>query len=339
MENFQQKRRLWAVGLLVFFLILGQTSVFAEGRTLVPVGQTVGVTLDMEGVTIVDTADVESYDGKRYAPAKEAGLKAGDVVEEINGTVIKSAQQLEELVNDQGESTLEVKAKRQGEEKQFQVQAALSSADGHYRMGVWIKDAASGIGTVTYFDPQTREFGALGHGISENPDQEAIPIQGGSILKATVVSIQKGGKGQPGELVGVFTEGKEKLGSIASNTVVGLRGSLDAKAELDTIMEPVPVADRSEAQEGPAEILSNIEGNKVDTFSIEIQKINKDADNTKGMVVKVTDPRLLEKTGGIVQGMSGSPILQNGKLICAVTHVFLNDPTRGYGIFMDLMLR
>ena len=159
MENFQQKRRLWAVGLLVFFLILGQTSVFAEGRTLVPVGQTVGVTLDMEGVTIVDTADFESYDGKRYAPAKEAGLKAGDVVEEINGTVIKSAQQLEELVNDQGESTLEVKAKRQGEEKQFQVQAALSSADGHYRMGVWIKDAASGIGTVTYFDPQTREFG------------------------------------------------------------------------------------------------------------------------------------------------------------------------------------
>ena len=139
--------------------------------------------------------------------------------------------------------------------------------------------------------------------------------------------------------MGVFTEGKEKLGSIASNTVVGLRGSLDAKAELDTIMEPVPVADRSEAQEGPAEILSNIEGNKVDTFSIEIQKINKDADNTKGMVVKVTDPRLLEKTGGIVQGMSGSPILQNGKLIGAVTHVFLNDPTRGYGIFMDLMLR
>ena len=139
--------------------------------------------------------------------------------------------------------------------------------------------------------------------------------------------------------MGVFTEGKEKLGSIASNTVVGLRGSLDAKAELDTIMEPVPVADRSEAQEGPAEILSNIEGNKVDTLSIEIQKINKAAAYTKGMVVKVTDPRLLEKTGGIVQGMSGSPILQNGKLIGAVTHVFLNDPTRGYGIFMDLMLR
>ncbi|MBE5039288.1 SpoIVB peptidase [Oscillospiraceae bacterium DSM 107454] len=339
MKKKMKTKNFLAACCLSFLLFLNQTIGYAKAQVLVPVGQTVGVTLDMEGVTVVDTADVESYDGKKYTPAKDAGIRPGDVIETINGTQMQSAQQLEELVNEQGETDLQVKFRRGEEEKECKVKAALSSLDGHYRIGVWIKDAASGIGTVTYFDPETKEFGALGHGITQQKEQEALPIQGGSILKAAIVSVQKGSKGQPGELIGVFAEDKEKLGSVQSNTMVGLKGVLDGTVKLNASMEPIPVAERTEVTEGAAQILSNIAEDKIEEFDIEIQKINKDEDSTKGMVIHVTDQELLEKTGGIVQGMSGSPIIQNGKLVGAVTHVFVNDPTRGYGIFMDLMLQ
>ena len=336
-QLYQMKRKI-CLGFLIFLISLGGTNVYAEERLLVPVGQTVGVTLDMEGVTIVDTTDVEDYDGKRHTPAKDAGLRSGDIIETINGISIESAQQLEEVVNSQGETALEIVARRQGKEKCCKAEAALSNKDGHYRLGVWIKDAASGIGAITYFDPENGEFGALGHGISDNTENGVLPIQGGELWKASVVSVQKGSKGQPGELIGVFAEGKEKLGEIQSNTLVGLTGTLESGVKPDTIMEAVPAAKREEAYEGEAEILANIEENKVEAFSVEIQKINKDTENTKGMVVKITDQRLLDKTGGIVQGMSGSPIIQNGRIVGAVTHVFVNDPTRGYGIFIENML-
>ena len=326
------------VSLLVLAVVLCYTTGYAETRQLIPVGQTVGITLDMKGVTIVDTTDVEGYDGKKTAPAQSAGLRAGDIIEEINGETIDSADELERIVAKSGETALTILIRRNEEEKEYSVTPALSCADGNYRIGVWIKDAASGIGTITYLDPNTLEFGALGHGIAETPQQRAISIRNGEVLDARIVSIQKGSRGQPGELVGVFTEDEKKLGTVSSNTEVGLRGVLDKKAKLNTVMEPIPVANRGEVREGDAEMLANVEEGKIETFSIEIQKINKDADNPKGMVIKVTDRRLLDKTGGIVQGMSGSPIIQNGKLVGAVTHVFVSDAARGYGIFMDSML-
>ena len=229
-------------------------------------------------------------------------------------------------------------AQSKGNEKHCRTKAILSQKDGHYRLGIWIKDAASGLGTVTYANPETGDFGALGHSISEGVNEEVLTIQSGEVWKASIVSVQKGSKGQPGELIGVFSEGKEKIGEIQSNTTVGLKGKLDKIENFDVISDAIPVAERDTVCEGEAEILANIEENKIERFSVEIQKINKNESDSKGMVVKITDQRLLSKTGGIVQGMSGSPILQNGKFVGAVTHVFVNDPTRGYGIFIENML-
>ncbi len=338
MNQFYPFKKKFCYGLLFLILLLCELPGYADEIQLIPVGQTVGVTLDMEGVTVVDTTDVEDYEGKRHTPAKDAGIRSGDVIEVINGIPITSAKQLEEVVNNQGDQELKVLVKHKGEEKNCNAKAVLSNKDGHYRLGVWIKDAASGIGTVTYFNPKTKEFGALGHGISEASYDEVLQVDGGEVWMANVVSIQKGSKGQPGELVGVFAEGKEKLGEVKSNTKVGLKGVLESSDCLHTNTEPIAIAAREEVYEGKAEILANIEGNQVEQFSVEIKKINKDVTNPKGMVIKVTDPKLLEKTGGIVQGMSGSPIIQNGKFVGAITHVFVNDPTRGYGIFIENML-
>ena len=321
---------------LGFFISLSAGIAFAE-NSLVPVGQTVGVTMDMKGITIVDIADVEGYDGT-CSPAKDAGLRAGDVIESINGRHMNSAKDFEEVIAETDGEELEITLRRGDEKKTFSVRPSLSSQDGKYRLGVWVKDAASGIGTVTYYDPDSGEFGALGHGISENSEEKAIGISGGEILDARIVSIQKGGKGQPGELVGVFTENDKKLGVVTENTEVGIKGIVQDGAKLTSVMEPIPIAKRNEVKTGKAEILSIIEEGKIEAFEIEIQKINRDTKNPKGMVLKVTDKTLLDKTGGIVQGMSGSPIIQEGKLVGAVTHVFVNDPTRGYGIFMENML-
>jgi len=328
------KRKI-GIGLFSLFFLFSGISAWAEEMYLVPIGKTVGVTLDMKGVTIVDTTDVEDYDGKRHTPAKDASFRSGDSIISINGVAIQSAKHLEEVVNTQGDQEMEIVFERQNQIRQTKAKAALSNKDGHYRLGIWIKDAASGIGTVTYYNPATKEFGALGHGISEDAD-EILPIQGGELWKASVVSVQKGSRGQPGELIGVFAEGNEKLGEVSSNTEVGLKGILTHETE--SISDAIPIATRSEVQEGEAEILSNIEEDKIEAFSVKIQKINKDPNNTKGMIVKVIDEKLLEKTGGIVQGMSGSPIVQNGKLVGAITHVLVNDPTRGYGIFIENML-
>lgn len=329
----KQNQKIW-IGFFIFCIFFCKTSVYAENLSLVPVGQTVGVTLDMKGVTIVDTTDVEDYDGKRHTPAKDAGLKSGDIVKSIDGISIQSARQFEDVVNTRGKNELTVVSERNGKQRECVAKAVLSCKDGHYRLGVWIKDAASGIGTLTYFNPETGQFGALGHGICEN--DKILPIQGGNLLKSSIVSIRKGSKGQPGELIGVFRDDSGILGEIKSNSDVGLKGTLNEIPE--NTEGALPVANREDVKEGNAQILSNIEEDHVEKFDVIIQKINKDPNNTRGMIIKVTDDRLLEKTGGIVQGMSGSPVVQNGKLVGAVTHVFVNDPTRGYGIFIENML-
>ena len=320
------------VGVFIFlFPVVG----FSE-ELLVPIGQTVGVTMNMKGITVVDIADIESCDGSFLAPAKQGGIRVGDFIESVNGKLVSSVKDFEELIAN-SEDEVEIVVRRDDKKKTFSVKPVLSSQDNKYRLGVWVKDAVSGIGTITYLNPETGEFGGLGHGIAENENGDVIEISDGEVLDARVVSIQKGGKGQPGELVGIFTEEDEVLGHISENTAVGIKGEVSGNC-FEQICEAMPVAKREEVKTGKAEIVSNIEEGKIEKFEVEIQKINRDTDNPKGMVIKVTDKKLLEKTGGIVQGMSGSPIIQNGKLIGAVTHVFVNDPTRGYGIFIENML-
>lgn len=311
--------------------------VFAE-EMLVPIGQTVGVTMDMKGITVVDIADVECYDGVFVAPAKDAGIRTGDIIESVDGKTMNSVSDFEKFIEDADESEVEIVIKRDGKKKAFCVKPAQSSQDGKFRLGVWVKDSVSGIGTITYLNPETGEFGGLGHGITEQSAGKITDVSGGEIVDARIVSIQKGGKGQPGELIGIFTETDSILGNVTENSEVGIKGEVSKTADLMQIMDAIPVAKRDEVKTGKAEILSNIEEGKIEKFSIKIQRINRDENNPKGMVIKVIDPSLLEKTGGIVQGMSGSPIIQDGKLVGAVTHVFVNDPTRGYGIFLENML-
>lgn len=330
------QERIFVFVLISFFM---RMPLVAAETELIPLGQTVGVALDMEGVTVVDTTDVEDYDGNRYTPAKDAGIRAGDRIKSINGIALESAKQLDTLVGKAEDTPLEIVIIRNGKERVVTGTPALSKTDGKYRLGVWVKDAASGIGTITYVNPETLEFGALGHGICDTTHNQIIEICGGDILNATVVSVQKGSKGCPGELLGVFSEGKEKIGEICENSTVGLKGTMTAEYFSEISAQKMPIAKREDVYEGEAEILANIEENKVERFSIRIKKINRDTQNEKGLILEVTDPRLLEKTGGIVQGMSGSPIVQEGKLVGAVTHVFVNDPTMGYGILIETMLQ
>ena len=314
------------VGLLLFLVSFCYRPVFAS-EDLVPVGQTVGVTLKLDGISIADTAEVKDCDGKFCAPAKEAGLKSGDIIKKINGAAVDSVEALEKTVNAQGDKPMNIEYTRNGENKTAEVTAA-TSAD----------DAVSGIGTITYYNPQTKEFGALGHGISEAPSDGTLEVSGGDVLQAEIVSVQKGERGNPGELIGVFSEGEGKLGTVTSNSSVGLKGTIESDSFAAAAVSAIPTAAKDEVTEGAAEIAANVEKNSVDRYSVEIQKINKDSDDAKGMIIKVTDKRLLEKTGGIVRGMSGCPIIQNGRLVGAVTHVLVNDPTRGYGIFIENML-
>lgn len=337
-NKITNRHRQLCIGMLLSwtFIFCSPNITFAESEKLLqPVGQTVGITLQMDGVTIVDTADFEDQDGKSQNPAKDAGIKAGDIIKKMDGKHVADTKALDAAVQEGNE--IVVSYERNGKLEETTITPYLAEADGRYHIGVWVKDAASGIGTVTYIDPENGQFVALGHGISDPSSGQILEISEGDILKSTVVSVQKGGRGEPGELIGVFADGREKLGDIERNTLTGLVGSVDDISAFQTACEPVPIAKRENVHEGTAYILSNIEGNKVEKFEVEIQKINKDTESTKGMVIKVTDGRLLEKTGGIVQGMSGSPIIQDDHFVGAVTHVFVNAPEKGYAIFMDAL--
>ena len=326
----------WKITLLscIFSIIISFSSVSAE-KLLIPSGKSIGVILSTNGVMVVNVCEIETEDGKSVSPAKQSGIKPGDFIQEIDGSKISDVSELNEKISESGGKTVPVTVVRNGKTVQVQISPQISKHDGELRIGVWVKDAASGIGTMTYYDPEDESFAALGHGICDSETGNVINIDGGNILSSTIVSVDKGEKGAPGELKGVFSENKNVIGEINYNRQSGIYG----KTTLVPQRDAVSVAEKHEVKEGKAKILANVEGNIVDEFDIEIIKVMPLSMATqKGIVIKVTDERLLEKTGGIVQGMSGSPILQNGKLVGAVTHVFVNDPTRGYGIFIEKML-
>lgn len=314
-------------------LALSSLQMTAFAKELIPCGEVVGICIASNGVYVIDTAEFEGVDGVSSSPAADAGICAGDILVSMNGKSITSADTLAKLTDEMGDSPIEVMLNRNGDEKSLTVNVKRS-ADGHFRMGVWIKDCESGIGTMTYVDPETQGFGALGHGICDSGGKTA-QIRDGDVLKADVTSVRRGERGSPGELCGVFSQEADILGEVDVNCDFGVFGTVkQGKFSGET----TETAEREEVVEGEAVILSNFDGGQIAEYSAEITKINKDENDSKGMIIKITDSRLIEKTGGIVQGMSGSPIIQNGKLVGAVTHVFVNDPTRGYGIFIANML-
>ncbi len=308
----------------------------AEPVTVIPVGRAVGIKLFSDGVVVVGTSDIAT-DGGSVNPAKDCGLKEGDIITHINATEVDTIEEVSALLQELEDSPMSIRAIRDDKQVQLTAKAARCSADGAYKLGAWIRDSMAGIGTVTFYCPDTGAFGALGHGINDVDTALLMPLESGSILPATVAGVEKGKAGDPGQLQGVF-DTDSTLGLLHANTSGGVFGVMADSGWVEGT--PVAAAERSEVQPGKATILCNISGDRVEEYTIQISKVFPEReDDCRDYLIQVTDQRLLDATGGIVQGMSGSPILQNGKLVGAVTHVLVDDPTSGYGIYVGRMLQ
>ena len=303
---------------------------------LIPCGSPVGIYLKSKGIMVIGTGRITGENGMEMEPAV-GKLKSGDYIEAFNGQKLGTKEELAEAVSHfQGENvTLTVR--RNGAETQVKIKP-VKGTDGSSKLGVWVRDDTQGIGTMTYVD-MNGCFGALGHGISDSDTGALVDIDGGELYETQILGIEKGQTGKPGVMSGVIYYGKgTKLGDVTENTTEGIYGTVN-RHFLDSLQaDAIPIGFRQDIQRGRAYIRSKVSG-EVKDYEIEIQKVDYGSvQKNKGLVLKVVDEDLLNLTGGIVQGMSGSPIIQDGKLIGAVTHVFINDPTRGYGIFMENML-
>jgi len=308
---------------------------------LVPGGQSVGVLLHSEGVIVVGQSIVEDKQGHRFNPAREAGIEVGDVIMTINGQAVKSDEQVARIINESGKNGKKVKVlvKRNKTTFQTHIQPILCKETGRYRVGLYIRDSAAGVGTLSFYNPKTGKYGALGHVITDSDTNKPIDVSDGKIVRASIQGIQAGQSGQPGEKVGMFISDAGFSGSIEKNTKFGIYGTLKNDLSNPYYREPVPIALPDQVKIGPAEMLTVLDGEKIEKFAVEIIKVlPQSVPDSKGLIVEVTDPRLLKRTGGIIQGMSGSPLLQDGRIVGAVTHVFINDPTRGYGCLIEWML-
>ena len=316
---------------LSLLLALSPTAYALDAEALIPVGSTVGIRMDAGGVIVSGLSEVMTPEGAR-SPAGDAGIAAGDVITSLAGRETADAGAFLTAIRTMDGAPVELTVLRDGKKLSFQISPAKNT-EGKYQLGLWLRDGVSGIGTVTFYDPVSGIFGALGHGISDTESGELLPVEQGSICASSVVDVVPGCAGSPGELCGQFDE-TAPLGSVSKNTEEGIFGV----AEFAESGTPLPVAGEDEVHLGPATILANVSGSAVEPYSVEISRVYRGGGDDRFLMLTVTDSALLERTGGIVQGMSGSPILQDGKLIGAVTHVLVNDPTRGYGISIQNML-
>lgn len=302
----------------------------AEDGQVIPLGEAFGIKLFTDGVIVASLSDIYTTGGI-CCPAAEAGLRAGDYLIEADGMTIGSNSDLAAYIGQsQGQSvTFRV---RRGE-KEFETTVTPVFGEGAFRTGMWVRDSAAGVGTLTFYDPNTGMFAGLGHGICDADAGSVMTLKTGEPAAITLCGIVKGQRGEPGQLRGYFSS-DESMGRLLANNETGVYGTLDSPKE----GTPMDVLSRDEVKPGPVEILASIDGSGPRLYSAEIKKVNPADQPTKNLVISVTDKRLLESTGGIVQGMSGAPILQDGKLCGAVTHVFMDDPTMGYGIFAETML-
>lgn len=321
--------------ILLALTLMPMTAHAAAPTTVIPVGRAVGIKLFSDGVVVVGTSDVTT-DGGNVNPAKACGLKEGDIITHINSTEVDSIEEVTALLQELEGEPMSIRAIRNDKRVQLTAQAVFCPTDSTYKLGAWIRDSMAGIGTVTYYDPSSGTFGALGHGINDVDTALLMPLEAGSILPTSVSGVKKGEAGAPGQLKGAF-DTSALLGSLWANTNGGVFGTLSDSGWVSGAA--VEVASRDEVHTGKATILSNINGDSVEEYEIEIRKVFKESDDDcRDYLITVTDQRLLDATGGIVQGMSGSPILQDGKFIGAVTHVMINDPTCGYAISAQRML-
>lgn len=284
-------------------------------------------------------SEIKGEDNKKYKPYENTGIEEGDTIVKANNVQINSTDDLIETVNNSNGKEIKLEYISDEETKECSI-LPVKQENNEYKLGLWVRDSAAGVGTVTFYEPETRTFGALGHGISDIDTGELIDIASGEFVTTRILNIEKGENGTPGKIQGSI-EKQEKIGTINKNTRFGIYGTVNNlySLNLDNSKE-VEVATRDEIKKGKATILCNLDNDKPQEYEIEIEEIYKDNNyNNKSMEIRVTDKELLEKTGGIIQGMSGSPIIQNGKFIGAVTHVLVNKPEEGYGVFADIMIK
>ena len=305
-------------------------------KKVIPLGSLVGLKLYTEGVLVVGMSEIKGEDNKIYKPYEEAGIEQGDSIIEINDVKVSSTNELISCVSKCKGQSIEVTYLKDGKILETKI-TPVKTSQNTYKLGLWVRDAEAGIGTVTFYDSSSNSIAALGHGIQDIDTGELVDISGGEFVTADILNIKKGEKENPGKIEGTIEEGT-KVGEIYSNTEYGVYGIRTNTISLENI-EEVEVASRNEIKTGKATVICTLDDGKREEYEVEVQKIYiNNNENNKSMIIKVTDDRLLEKTGGIIQGMSGSPIIQNGKLIGALTHVLVSDPSKGYALFADTMI-
>lgn len=307
-----------------------------EAQYAIPCGVPAGIYLKSKGILVVGTGRIRDKSGQELEPAYGV-LESGDYIEAINGQPLQDKEALIQCLNRCGTDEALLRVRRDGKELEIRMNP-VQAEDGNYKLGAWVRDDTQGIGTLTYFDTNGN-FGALGHGISDSDTGQVMETEAGSLYETEILGIEKGTVGHPGVMAGVIYYGPgTQWGEIEANTEVGIFGKVNEKMKKSVTSQPMEIGYRQDVHKGQAWIRSNVSGTIKD-YEIEIQRVDLNPiQKNKSLVIRVTDPELLELTGGIVQGMSGSPIIQDGKLVGAVTHVFVNDPTRGYGIFVETML-
>lgn len=301
---------------------------------LVAGGKSVGIKMFTKGLICVGSQSIKGVNGEHYNIAKALNIKEADMILSANGIELHTIEQFAEIVEESGGSPI-VLGVESGGVYETKSATPIKTDDG-YKLGLWVRDSTAGIGTVTYLDKSSQDFAALGHPITDVDTGVLMPIDKGSISNVEISGAKKGQKGSAGELYGIFSS--TDCGVILKNTSQGIYGKTISDSQLSYNNETIPVASANQVRTGKAQIYANVTGNKIEKYDIEISKVMRYAPDSKNLIIRITDKRLLDITGGIVQGMSGSPVLQNGKIVGAVTHVFVNDPTRGYGIFIENML-
>lgn len=306
-------------------------------KVLIPGGKSVGVKMDVKGVLVVGLEEIPDKNGEKVNPGIISGVQIGDTILAIDGKEVYRAEEVQDIVND-AESTVTLKIKRNNDVFKVDIEPVLTE-ENVYKLGIWVKDKTAGIGTLTYYDPADGSFGALGHGIVDPETGSILPVDTGLLLESQVKEIKEGEDGAPGEIQGIFYHTDSPLGSLTYNSGFGIFGNAYQPIENKIYNKPLVVGSRKQVELGKAYMLTTLKDNEVKRYEIEIEKIDDQKEpSDKSMVIRVTDEELLEECGGIVQGMSGSPIIQNDRIIGAVTHVFVNDSKRGYGLFIEWML-
>ncbi len=300
-----------------------------EDNQLVVGGTPFGIKMFTDGVLVVSTSDVNGV-----SPSARAGLIQGDLIISMNGIKPATNEDVEKIIKQSEGSSIDILLIRDGREEQISLQPIYDPSIESYRGGFWVRDSSAGIGTLTFYDPKTGVFGGLGHPICDIDTGNILTVASGEIVNVDIYGAEKSVSGESGELLGKFRLGEPDIGTVEANNETGIYGEMLIPPE----GEIMSVGYKQEVEIGPAYILTTVDESGMQRFDIEIEKIQSMTGNTKNLVIRVTDPDLLEATGGIVHGMSGSPIIQNDKIIGAVTHVFVNDPQKGYGIFIENML-